>query len=143
VKDMRKEFKEIVVFIAVSGVGWLLDMGGFYILNELCRISPLLSNFVCSGAAVTFVFFVAVKAMFMENGRFVYFGFSIYLIYQVISITFFSALIDQVSHFTKFTPFYVKVGVTPITLGLNFLFSKYMLVRLIGGKSRSYSKKGL
>ncbi|HBI63462.1 MAG TPA: hypothetical protein DDY31_20000, partial [Lachnospiraceae bacterium] len=87
---MKKMLVQVVKFIGLSGIGWILD---FCIYTALGYASENLvwNNIISSWCGVTFVFISASGRVFKDNGRIpLKWKYLIYLLYQVILIFFIS-----------------------------------------------------
>jgi putative flippase GtrA len=112
---------KIVGFGIVSVIGLALDFGVFTSV-VLLGGPPFLSNLVSACCGVVFVFFVALHAVFEDDGRYVWGKLAIYLTYQVLSISLFSAAIAWVSASSGIFPPFAKLMTTPFSFYTNFLF---------------------
>jgi putative flippase GtrA len=122
----------LFVFIAISGVGFLLDMTVYIMLIGLLDISPIFANITSSFLGVTFVWLVSLRRVFhLEyEGKNVYL--IIYWMYQITSILAYSLGVGYLAHtfFTQMStlmnPDQVmgisKIIVTPFNLVTNFIF---------------------
>src|SRR3954447_18322047 len=72
-------------FAVVSGTGWIIDFGVFYLLVAVENPTAL-SNVVSATVAVTFVFFTSTSSIFRSTNGFILYKFFAYLIYQAAAI---------------------------------------------------------
>jgi hypothetical protein len=108
-------------FGVVSGTGWLIDFGVFYLLIVTGHASAL-SNALSATVAVTFVFFTSTSNIFKSTNGFILYKFLAYLIYQSMAIIGASWAIQALSVAASFSPMIAKIIVTPITFYANFQF---------------------
>lgn len=139
---MKNHFRQLISFVFVSGIGWLIDFGTYITLLKVFNFSPFSSNLISAALAITFVFFVSVYKIFLTNGFFVLSAFMIYLIYQAISIWFFSYVIKLLSYLITYyqtyglfeAPLIAKIIVTPFTLVTNYLFMRFLTGKILRKK---------
>lgn len=127
--------KVFLKFTFLSGVGWLCDFVTFTLLLKLINVPNFIANFVSSYVGVTFVWFTALKLVFMRNseGRntflFIFWGF------QFISILAYSHLLHVVAGVvlseglmihSNYPDIAAKIIVTPLALFTNFLFMRFL-----------------
>jgi putative flippase GtrA len=108
-------------FGVVSGTGWLIDFGVFYLLIVTGHDSAV-SNALSATVAVTFVFFTSTSNIFRSTNRFILYKFLTYLVYQSVAIIAASWAIQALSIAAGFSPMIAKIIVTPITFYANFQF---------------------
>ena len=141
---MNNEWRTILKFVIISGTGWIMDFGIYSSLVAYAVFSPLYSNLISATIAITFVFFISIYKIFLKQRRFVLGGFFIYLIYQALSIFLFSYLIDMTSDFimihyllaSNISSILAKCIMTPVTLATNYLFMRFLIVKLLGTKEK-------
>lgn len=136
-----------VRFAAVSGCGWLMDVGLTMGLVQL-GIPPFWASLVGAGVAVTFVYVVSLHAIFGVNGALGARGFPAYVIWQLFAISAASLLVAWLAHLLvplaerlpaqgadplSLASGAAKALVTPLTLLANFLFIKWLTLRLRSG----------
>lgn len=110
-------------FALVSGIGWLVD---FALFSLLCQVIPVYAaNLLGASVAVTLVFFLSLRPIFMYQGRRTAGKLAQYILYQVVAIWLASLLIHQVSLWT-YHPVMAKVLVTPLTFLCNFFFMRWL-----------------
>lgn len=92
-KRIHPNIIKFIYFSLISLCGWLLDFISFLTLTNYINISISYANFISSYVGVTFVWFLALSAIFKtqvkNNNKFLF----IYWGYQFISIFFYSYLI--------------------------------------------------
>lgn len=137
---MNNEWEKIWKFVAVSGTGWIIDVGIYICLIRYMDSTPLYANVISAAVAVTFVFFVSVYKIFLkQRGRYVFVGLSIYLVYQAVSIFLFSYLIDGATQIFIYhhlflqgiSPILAKFIITPITLATNYFFMRLLTAKIM------------
>lgn len=128
-----KDLSRLVSFIALSGLGWLFDLGLFSFLLRAIELPAFWCNFISSVTAATLVYFVFGRTT-NQNSSIV--GVLAYIIYQFAIIIFFSAclawLYQQfivISWLEKFAGEAAKIVVTGPNLIMNFIVSTLFLSR--------------
>lgn len=125
---------QLFAFIAISGVGFLLDLTVYIIFIGLLDISPVFANIASSFIGVTFVWFVSLRRVFhleYDNNK----GYLlIYWMYQAISICAYSIGVGFLAYTfspqmsTLINPDQVnaasKIIITPFNLVTNFIFMR-------------------
>ncbi len=132
---IKNHIKPFLSFSFIAGIGWLVDISIFTVLTAIFQYSVLYSNCLSSFVAITLVFTVSTKRIFIHNNEFMLLKFIMFGVFQLFSIWFFSHVIYLVSkylytHFLLtfvFIPVIVKISVTPFTLLLNYLLMKVIL----------------
>lgn len=131
---------QILKFIGVSGIGWLLD---FLTYTGLGLVSEnlVLNNIISSCVGVTFVFAFATRKVFQNNSKIsLRWKYLIYLAYQMVLIVFISKLLDGINAMIvnnfdieiilRFSSVIAKIVVTPVTMVLNFIVMKRIIEKL-------------
>lgn len=137
---MKKILIQILKFIGVSGIGWLLD---FLTYTGLGLVSEnlILNNIISSCVGVTFVFAFATRKVFQNNSKIsLKWKYLIYLAYQMALIVFISKLLDGINAMIvnnfdieiilRFSSVIAKIVVTPVTMVLNFIVMKRIIEKL-------------
>lgn len=123
-------------FTFLSGIGWLCDFVTFALLLKFINVPSFIANCVSSYVGVTFVWFAALKMVFMRKSE----GSNIFLLifwgFQFISIVAYSYLLQKVAgsvlvevlplQASSYPNIAAKIIVTPFTLVTNFLFMKFL-----------------
>ena len=124
-------------FAAISGIGWLCD---FCILLTLVHfgVHPMLANILSAGTAVSLVFVLSQKSLFVASNHFLVRKFALYVMWNVAAITVASALIAQLSVLVAssmarlhlgigsdldadLAVLVAKIAITPLTMYANYL----------------------
>ncbi|MFW5654100.1 MAG: GtrA family protein [Roseicyclus sp.] len=146
---MPKFLSRFTGFAAVSGTGWVIDVVLTMALVQL-GVAPFWASMAGAGAAVTFVYVVALRAIFGVGGRIGARGFPLYVLWQVCAISATSALVavlagllaapgeatlDRLVPEGAADPLAwasgaAKALVTPLTLLSNFFFMRLLTKRL-------------
>ncbi len=137
---MKKILAQMVSFVGISGLGWLLDLGVYTVLSHFWRNLEL-SNMISSWLGVTFVFIFATRKVFQSAGKIpLWARYLIYLLYQAMLIYFISKALLTVNAFIlnnvqidvikNASPVISKIVITPVTILLNFLFMKCVIEKL-------------
>lgn len=138
--NVKALISQAIKFVGLSGIGWLLDMLAYTLLG-MCSKQLFLNNLVSSFLGVSFVFFTSTKLIFQNNSSLALrYKYLIYLLYQVVLIAFVSKLLVIVdanltglvaeSALSSVQYIMAKIAVTPITMILNFIVMKNLIVRL-------------
>ena len=141
-KNLKKIFIQFIKFLFLSGIGWLIDFTLYLIFSNIFDFKIIYSNILSSIPAVTFVFFVSTRRVFVKNKK----GFTlkekyfIYFLYQVILIITIS-LLGQYLYLLilkniavkielKILKLIIKILITPITMLINFIVMKFLIEKL-------------
>jgi putative flippase GtrA len=133
-------FNKFQSFLLISGIGWLGAMSILGLMVNAFGFSPFFGNALGDFAAVSFVFFVSAKWTFVHRRRFMWFKFSVFVIYQFFLIIFISSLIQFGSSYEVFSrvawyqatkELVIKGLLTPFTLLANFLFGYFILEKIM------------
>ncbi len=133
---MNKIIKQFMGFLLISGTGWLMDVGVYSIFTMLLGINIFFSNTISSILAITFVFCISTKKIFVSNNNKISLKmkYVIYFIYQLILIVLISLIMQKinfliVNHYkieVSYLKLIIKIVVTPITMILNFFVLKIL-----------------
>ena len=129
--------KNIITFVMLSGLGWLIDFAVFGMLVGFVHLTPFFSNYISSVCGAAFAFFafsvISTKGLYRPRGR----ELGIYIAYQIASITVFSLAIEFLSRLLGVynfvvvglvvAPFLAKVVVTPFSLLTNYVVSRLLI----------------
>lgn len=137
---MKKLLMQVLEFVGLSGIGWLLDFGTYMLLG-FASSNVVLNNIISSWVGVTFVFIFATRRVFKNNSRIsLKWKYLIYLLYQLVLIFLISKLLGVinmsiVNHIdiawaVRFSTVISKILVTPITMVLNFFVLKEVIEKL-------------
>lgn len=137
---MQKFLKQVIKFVGLSGIGWLLD---FFVYTSLGFISTnlVLNNSISSWIGVTFVFICATRKIFQNSNKIsLKWKYIIYIGYQIILVFAISKLLNIINTFIidnitvaiilRFSYIIAKIFVTPITMILNFFVMKGVIEKL-------------
>ena len=137
-------FSQIVRFVGISGIGWLIDVSVFSLLG-LWSANLFFNNVISSFCGLTFVFVFATKKVFRSRSVVPLWGkYVLYVAYQCVLIYFVSCLLAQLDVFLGtaagqyelvhglkgMTALLAKVLVTPVTMICNFIVMKLVVERL-------------
>ena len=136
---MKKLIIQFFKFLLISGTGWLIDTTIYTILTVILKYNVIFSNILSSIPAITFVFFVSTRKIFLTHiGKFsLKQKYLIYILYQIILITTVS-LIGQILYNIsenllsnkELLKIIIKLTITPITMITNFFVMKFLAERL-------------
>lgn len=141
---MVRIIKQGISFILVSGLGWVIDLSVYILFITLFGTEVFYSNIISAIPAITFVFFTSTKKIFQNRTSRLKskYKFIIYLVYQLLLLLLISSLgqylydtlMNNVSLFSSVIvnqgKVLIKIAITPISMGLNFLFMKVLLERI-------------
>ena len=123
-------------FIGVSGIGWILDFVIYTLLTGVAHLPVALSNYISTVPAITLVFFVSPRKLFLcrPDGLSLRAKYMLYVIYQLLLVTTVSFLAQWMAGFLPLLlPFLsgvaklaAKVLITPVTMVCNFFVLKYL-----------------
>lgn len=136
---MKKFFNQFIKFLFISGTGWLIDFGLYFIFTNILKYEVFYSNILSSIPAITFVFIVSVKKIFKKkkNGISIIKKYIIYFLYQILLI-FLISLLGQFLYSViiknnvepKFIKIIIKIIITPVTMIINFFVMKFLTEKL-------------
>ena len=136
---MKKLIIQFFKFLLISGTGWLIDTTIYTILTIILKYNVIFSNILSSIPAITFVFFVSTRKIFLTHiGKFsLKQKYLIYILYQIILITTVS-LIGQILYNIsenllsnkELLKIIIKLTITPITMITNFFVMKFLAEKL-------------
>ena len=140
--NLKKILKQFIKFLFLSGIGWLIDFTLYLIFSNIFDFKIIYSNILSSIPAVTFVFFVSTRRIFIKNKRGLTLKekYLIYFLYQVILIITIS-LLGQYLYLLilkniavkielKILKLIIKILITPITMLINFIVMKFLVEKL-------------
>lgn len=131
---------QILKFIGVSGIGWLLDFGTYIMLGFISE-NLAINNFISSYVGGAFVFVFATRKVFQNNSKIALkWKYLIYLVYQLIMIIFASKLLNginlaivnniNVNFIVDFSAIIAKIVVIPFTMVMNFIVMKGIIEKI-------------
>jgi hypothetical protein len=136
---MKKLIIQFFKFLLISGTGWLIDTTIYTILTVILKYNVIFSNILSSIPAITFVFFVSTRKIFLTHiGKFsLKQKYLIYILYQIILITTVS-IIGQILYNIsenllsnkELLKIIIKLTITPITMITNFFVMKFLAEKL-------------
>lgn len=138
-------------FAMVSGLGWCMDL---LIMSTLVwgGVQTFGANIVSAGLAITFVFLVSQKRIFLHDGHLIGRRFFYYCLWQLVAVPLASLLIAELVPLIGRSPILPlthmllpgkekvllsvlsKGMVTPVTLYANYLFMTWLLERRLSWK---------
>ncbi|WP_405356280.1 GtrA family protein [Fusobacterium animalis] len=140
--NLKKILRQFIKFLFLSGIGWLIDFTLYLIFSNIFDFRIIYSNILSSIPAVTFVFFVSIRKIFIKNkkGLTLKEKYLIYFLYQVILIITIS-LLGQYLYLLilkniavkielKILKLIIKILITPITMLINFIVMKFLVEKL-------------
>ena len=140
--NFKKILRQFIKFLFLSGIGWLIDFILYLFFSNIFDFRIIYSNILSSIPAVTFVFFVSTRKVFIKNKRGLTLKekYLIYFLYQVILIITIS-LLGQYLYLLilkniaikiklKILKLIIKILITPITMLINFIVMKFLIEKL-------------
>ena len=130
---MDKLLKQLIKFIGISGIGWILDFITYTILAIITK-NIFISNVIGAFAGITFVFYFSTKHIFENtNSISIKKKYFLYIIYQILLLYFISKLLVNIENLLsiyvvkQFSIILSKLIITPITMLLNFIVLKRII----------------
>ncbi|MEE3624777.1 GtrA family protein [Nitrospirillum sp. BR 11752] len=141
-KGLSRKDLRVHRFALVSGVGWCIDLGMMSGLVALC-IPTFFANLVGASLAISFVFLVSQRRIFIHDGHVLGRQFLYYCLWQAAAVPLASLAIASLAplieatgllqllpiHGRVIAPVIAKALVTPVTLYSNYLFMSWLLER--------------
>ena len=137
---MKKLLLQLLRFVGISGVGWLIDFSLYLLFTSLFHWDVFYSNCLSAIPAVTLIFFVSTSKIFRRTKTKVPVPvkYVIYIAYQFILLLIVSSigqlLAGKITQTFADIPFLVscskiiaKVIITPITMAANFMVMKVLI----------------
>lgn len=136
---MKKLIIQFFKFLLISGTGWLIDTTIYTILTVILKYNVIFSNILSSIPAITFVFFVSTRKIFLTHiGKFsLKQKYLIYILYQIILIVTVSIIGQMLYNISEpllnnkgLLKIIIKLTITPITMITNFFVIKFLAEKL-------------
>ena len=136
---MKKVIIQFFKFLLISGTGWLIDTTIYTILTVILKYNVIFSNILSSIPAITFVFFVSTRKIFLTHiGKFsLKQKYLIYILYQIILIVTVSIIGQMLYNISEpllnnkgLLKIIIKLTITPITMITNFFVMKFLAEKL-------------
>ena len=136
---MKKLIIKFFKFLLISGTGWLIDTTLYTILTVILKYNVIFSNILSSIPAITFVFFVSTRKIFLTHiGKFsLKQKYLIYILYQIILIVTVSIIGQMLYNISEpllnnkgLLKIIIKLTITPITMITNFFVMKFLAEKL-------------
>jgi putative flippase GtrA len=119
--------KRLIRFGLISGIGFICDLLAYFLFLS-ANFDPFNANILSSALAVSFVYMVAGRFIFIEN-KLTLVKYIFWLLYQLVNIILFSFIISML----------VNIGIHPIISKLIIIpfsfFLNYMAMKLILNKA--------
>ena len=118
---MKKLIIQFFKFLLISGTGWLIDTTIYTILTVILKYNVIFSNILSSIPAITFVFFVSTRKIFLTHiGKFsLKQKYLIYILYQIILIVTVSIIGQMLYNISE--PLLNNKGLLKIIIKLKYL----------------------
>ena len=137
---LRQLLRQILRFLGLSGIGWLMDFT-VYTLLSLRMENLALANVFSSLVGASFVFLFSTRFVFRDSHRIpLGLKYAIYIVYQLLLIFLISKLLAWIAAgialyapwalLRKLAAVLSKIIVTPITMTVNFLVMKAVIEKL-------------
>lgn len=136
-------FRQLLKFVGVSGIGWILDFFTYTILGLLSS-HLFYNNFISCLVGATFVFVVSPKIVFINKGELPKFvKYAIYIAYQIMLIYFLSYALVEInsvlvgvlqsisSWCVSYSYVLSKILITPLAMICNFIVLKVIFEKII------------
>ena len=65
--NVKRIFHQFILFVLVSGVGWLMDFSIYTVLSYLTDLKVIVINIISSIPAITYVFLLSNKKIFKNE----------------------------------------------------------------------------
>ena len=147
--------RQALLFVALSGTGWLLDTTVFMLLSGPGRWPVVAANMVSGSCGTLFVFMASSRGVFSRNegsmaqkiGALLLFNAAVILASSVVLGVIAAGLADGAARLGWAVPpaalrLAAKVLVTPVTLALNFVIVRFLLERFVGVRRSSAAVQG-
>ncbi len=144
-----------LLFVAISGLGWLIDVTVFMTLSGPADWTPVAANFASGSCGSLFVFIVSATGIFQRNEGGMAQKTLVLLTFNLVVIYASSFLLGLIvtglqaaaqDHGWVVQPAAIrllaKVIVTPATLLLNFLVVRFLVERFVGVRRQAASTPG-
>lgn len=139
-KNLKHLISQIIHFLIVSGIGWLIDFGIYTLIAKLTLIPVAYGNMLSGIPALTFVFAVSTRKIFQNRAGKIslWVKYLIYFSYQMILLFLVSHLCEGLFGFYQgvfpvewniseiYIKVFSKVCITPITMVCNFCVMKVL-----------------
>ena len=137
---LRQLLRQILRFLGLSGIGWLMDFT-VYTLLSLRMENLALVNVLSSLVGASFVFLFSTRFVFRDSHRIpLGLKYAIYIVYQLLLLSLISTLLAGIAAgialyapwalLRKLAAVLSKIIVTPITMTVNFLVMKAVIEKL-------------
>ena len=137
--------RQALLFVALSGTGWLLDTAVFMLLSGPGGWPVVAANMVSGSCGTLFVFTASSRGVFRRNdgsmpqkvGALLLFNAAVILASSVVLGLIAGRLTDGAARLgwtvaPGMVRLAAKVLVTPVTLALNFVVVRFLLERFVG-----------
>lgn len=132
---------QIIKFIFISGIGWLIDFTVYLFLTIKLNFIVGYSNFISGIPAITFVFLLSTKKIFeaksegisLKKKYCIYFLYQVFLMLTVSTIgellyrSIYSSNVFLIIKESNYLKIITKIMLTPITMLLNFCVMKLLV----------------
>lgn len=140
--NAKRIFHQFILFVLVSGVGWLMDFSIYTLLSYLTDLKVIVINIISSIPAITYVFLLSNKKIFKnEHSRLsLKTKYLLYFAYQLVLLLCISAFgellygifidVITVPFLLEHLKIVIKILITPITMTVNFIVMKNLIEKL-------------
>ena len=140
--NVKRIFHQFILFVLVSGVGWLMDFSIYTVLSYLTDLKVIVINIISSIPAITYVFLLSNKKIFRnEHSRLsLKTKYLLYFAYQLVLLLCISAFgellygifidVITVPFLLEHLKIVIKILITPITMTVNFIVMKNLIEKL-------------
>ena len=140
--NVKRIFHQFILFVLVSGVGWLMDFSIYTVLSYLTDLKVIVINIISSIPAITYVFLLSNKKIFKnEHSRLsLKTKYLLYFAYQLVLLLCISAFgellygifidVITVPFLLEHLKIVIKILITPITMTVNFIVMKNLIEKM-------------
>ena len=147
--------RQAVLFVALSGTGWLLDTTVFLLLSGPGGWPVVAANMVSGSCGVLFVFIASSRGVFRRNEGSMAQKVGTLLLFNAAAILASSVVLGLIAAWLTqgvarlgwavapgIIRLVAKMLVTPVTLALNFIVVRFLLERFVGVRRPGCAKPG-
>ncbi len=141
--NYKQLLRQFLQFLSVSGIGFLIDFAGYYLLTAYAGVPIAYANMVSAIPAITWVFLFSTRRIFQKStGRLPVWGkYIVYLLYQAVLLACVSYLAqflyglfypwtEGLPLLRQYLQLLCKCLITPITMTCNFVVMKLLTEKL-------------
>ena len=139
VEGQRTFLQKGMYFCVTSGLGWIMSMAILWTMVKLGVDSVFYANMTGDLVAVTYVYIISVRSIFIHNNKHLMLKYITWIIYQLVLINIISVLTSASAEVLvnfgwvpslSLAALTGKCIITPFALLTNFLFAHFLLERI-------------